>query len=519
MRECVSERAAEVGAWLEARALELLEHAEELMLGNGMMGRDLGATDIDGKRELTHGMRVTFKADRASLTLAAAPTGGERAPRPIARVVFEPRRPTTPDFHPASFRAPPEHANHGLVLRLRKSRLERKIALEVGSLGVLDPRVEAARAAEPDGSGSPFGERAFSWFGGAPADEQARELKLKKLADAVSSAEKYCKWLSDNGGKANWTFGYRSCQLNDFCLLAEHFKEANPQFVDGRWFRFDAPDFTDAVVDFFLECHGPLSITDIKSYCRELRAKERLEQEGQRSPAEIKRLAAEEAEGLDKLEKKVVKLGGEAPDLRGWKVSFSGNTWYFNGPGGEPYRSISKAAAAIINGTVSTYGDDPLKAFTVDELRAKCKEQGLKQTGTKKELFSRLKNAEKGIFDRPTRKLDDPLEAFTVDQLKAKSRDTGAALWRDVALRLSKSRSNWAQPNLSRVSRYAPEGATVVVPGKLLGSGDVAGAPTIVAYSVSAGARAKVEAAGGRVMSLRELMDENPKGSGVVILA
>ena len=79
VRECVSERATEVGAWLEARALELLEHAEELMLGNGMMGRDLGATDIDGKRELTHGMRVTFKADRASLTLAAAPTGGERA--------------------------------------------------------------------------------------------------------------------------------------------------------------------------------------------------------------------------------------------------------------------------------------------------------------------------------------------------------------------------------------------------------------------------------------------------------
>jgi len=61
-----------------------------------------------------------------------------------------------------------------------------------------------------------------------------------------------------------------------------------------------------------------------------------------------------------------------------------------------------------------------------------------------------------------------------IDQLKAKSRDTGAALWRDVALRLSKSRSNWAQPNLSRVSRYAPEGATVLVPGKLLGSGEVA---------------------------------------------
>ena len=67
------------------------------------------------------------------------------------------------------------------------------------------------------------------------------------------------------------------------------------------------------------------------------------------------------------------------------------------------------------------------------------------------------------------------------------------------------------------MSRYAPEGATVVVPGKL-GSGDVAGAPTIVAYKCPRAhvPRSKPPEA---VMSLRELMDENPKGSGVVILA
>ena len=258
--------------------------------------------------------------------------------------------------------------------------------------------------------GSPFAERAFSWFGGAPEDEQARELKLKKLADAVDTSEKYCAWLVKNGGKTNWSFGYRSAQLDNFCLLAEEFKEANPQFVDGRWFRFDEPGFTDAVVDFFLERHGPLSISNITKYCRELRAKERLKQEGQRSPAEgqrspaeIKRLAAEEAEGLDKLEKAVVRQGGEEPDLRGWKAKKITNSWYFNGPGGEAYTSISKAAAAIVNRTASTESnsDDPLMAFTVAQLKAKCKEQGLKQTGLKEDLISRLKDAEKGIFDRP----------------------------------------------------------------------------------------------------------------------
>ncbi len=60
-----------------------------------------------------------------------------------------------------------------------------------------------------------------------------------------------------------------------------------------------------------------------------------------------------------------------------------------------------------------------------------------------------------------------------IDQLKAQSRSTGVALWRDVALRLERSRSNWAEPNLSRLSRYAGHEDIVLVPGKLLGSGDV----------------------------------------------
>ena len=55
-------------------------------------------------------------------------------------------------------------------------------------------------------------------------------------------------------------------------------------------------------------------------------------------------------------------------------------------------------------------------------------------------------------MSNPERKTNAQL-VDTINQLKAQSRDTGAAVWRDVALRLSKSRKNWAQPNLSRVSR------------------------------------------------------------------
>ena len=90
-----------------------------------------------------------------------------------------------------------------------------------------------------------------------------------------------------------------------------------------------------------------------------------------------------------------------------------------------------------------------------------------------------------------------------ISDLKAQTRSTGSALWRDVAQRLEKSRSNWAEPNLSRLERHMPEDAVVLVPGKLLGSGLVSGKRTVAAYSVSSGARVKIE---------------DPKGKGVHIL-
>ena len=105
-----------------------------------------------------------------------------------------------------------------------------------------------------------------------------------------------------------------------------------------------------------------------------------------------------------------------------------------------------------------------------------------------------------------------------IGDLKAQTRSNGAALWRDVAHRLEKSRSNWAEPNLSRLSRYAANEDTILVPGKLLGSGDVEGKHTVAAYSVSSSAREKIEAAGGKIVTIHDLMKKNPDGKGVFIL-
>ena len=96
-------------------------------------------------------------------------------------------------------------------------------------------------------------------------------------------------------------------------------------------------------------------------------------------------------------------------------------------------------------------------------------------------------------MSRKNKKTNDALIALIGD-LKDKSRSTGAAIWRDVALRLETSRSNWAEPEPQPSVETVADDETILVPGKLLGSGDVSGSPNVAAYSVSASARSKIEA-------------------------
>ncbi len=108
--------------------------------------------------------------------------------------------------------------------------------------------------------------------------------------------------------------------------------------------------------------------------------------------------------------------------------------------------------------------------------------------------------------------------ARVVHELRELSRENEVAIWRDVADRLERSRRNWSEVNLSRVSRYAAKGEQVVVPGVLLATGDLTAPVTVAAFRASAAARKKIEAAGGQALSLLELAVKNPKGSGIRIL-
>ena len=112
----------------------------------------------------------------------------------------------------------------------------------------------------------------------------------------------------------------------------------------------------------------------------------------------------------------------------------------------------------------------------------------------------------------------DPALIALISDLKAKERENGAAIWRDIAKRLEKPKSNWAETNLSKLDRYAADGETIIVPGKVLAAGSINKKITVAAYSFSAAAESAIVAAGGKVMTIAGLMEENPKGSNVRIM-
>ncbi|PSP91941.1 50S ribosomal protein L18e [Halobacteriales archaeon QS_1_68_44] len=71
--------------------------------------------------------------------------------------------------------------------------------------------------------------------------------------------------------------------------------------------------------------------------------------------------------------------------------------------------------------------------------------------------------------------------------------------------------------NLGRIERYARADETVIVPGKVLGSGALRKEVTVAAVDFSSTARTKIERA-GEAIELEQALEDNPDGSDVRVI-
>ncbi|MEM4311987.1 MAG: 50S ribosomal protein L18e [Nitrososphaerales archaeon] len=112
----------------------------------------------------------------------------------------------------------------------------------------------------------------------------------------------------------------------------------------------------------------------------------------------------------------------------------------------------------------------------------------------------------------------NPLRLKLIKLLKRKAKEEKASLWRSVSEFLEKPRSKEIVVNLGKISRLTKKDDLVIVPGKVLGSGNLDHALVIGAYSFSKKAREKIKEAKGKTLSLDEFVEKYPKGSGVLII-
>lgn len=105
-----------------------------------------------------------------------------------------------------------------------------------------------------------------------------------------------------------------------------------------------------------------------------------------------------------------------------------------------------------------------------------------------------------------------------IEELRAEGRKEKSNFMLKIADELERPERIRKEVDLSRIERFASKGETVIVPGKLLADGILTKGVTIAAWSSSDAAKKKVEKAGGKVITITELIKKNPKGTKVKII-
>ncbi|MGB9940912.1 50S ribosomal protein L18e [Methanosarcina sp.] len=101
--------------------------------------------------------------------------------------------------------------------------------------------------------------------------------------------------------------------------------------------------------------------------------------------------------------------------------------------------------------------------------------------------------------------------------LKDGANANNAPIWKDIAKRLEMPSRNYAAVNISKINRHTAQDDILLIPGKVLGAGLLDHSVTVAALTFSDSAIDKITGAGGKCLSLEEIMEANPKGSGIRI--
>jgi large subunit ribosomal protein L18e len=112
----------------------------------------------------------------------------------------------------------------------------------------------------------------------------------------------------------------------------------------------------------------------------------------------------------------------------------------------------------------------------------------------------------------------NPVLRETIEELHRASLENRAPIWKAVAGLLNRPGRRRHEVNLFLIERNLEKGQAAVVPGAVLGSGEITKPVTVAALKFSGEAESKIKKAGGACLTIRELVEKHPKGERVRIL-
>jgi large subunit ribosomal protein L18e len=105
-----------------------------------------------------------------------------------------------------------------------------------------------------------------------------------------------------------------------------------------------------------------------------------------------------------------------------------------------------------------------------------------------------------------------------VKLLKQASVKNDAPIWSKLAKLALKTSSSKRIVNLNKINDITKENDVIVVPGKVLGTGNVLHKVTLSSFSISNSAAKKIIESGGKIISFSEMIEKFPTGKGVSII-
>lgn len=110
----------------------------------------------------------------------------------------------------------------------------------------------------------------------------------------------------------------------------------------------------------------------------------------------------------------------------------------------------------------------------------------------------------------------DPTNPILIETIRTLE-EAEASFWNDVAENLGKVNRRRPEVNISDIERNTEEGDTVVVPGKVLGSGRLSKNVNVAAFKASSSAKSHINE-NGEFMFIQDLFNDNPEAEDLKVI-